>query len=62
MNEAHVCDIKEIFIQLNNSLYFKLCQIIEIEELSLGETYDREKMIKSLKKYITALDYAEKTY
>lgn len=62
MNEAHVCDIKEIFILLNNSLYFKLCQIIEIEELFLGETYDREKMIKSLNKYITALDYAEKTY
>ena len=62
MNEAHVCDIKEIFILLNNSLYFKLCQITEIEELFLGETYDREKMIKSLNKYITALDYAEKTY
>ena len=60
MNEPHVFTTKEIYLQLDNPLQFRLCRIKEIEDSFIAKISGREKMSKTLYKYITSLDYAGK--
>ena len=60
MNEPHVFATKEIYLQLDNPLQFRLCRIKEIEDSFIAKINDREKTSKTLYKYITSLDYAGK--
>ena len=62
MNEVHAYGTKQIYLQLDNSLQFRLCGTKEVEEdFFIGEINEREKMSKLLNKYITALHFADKT-
>ena len=56
MSESHVCDTK-----FDNTLRFRLSSINDIKDIFIAEIHDREKMGKTLNKYITALDYTAKT-
>lgn len=44
----------------DNSLYFRLTGIKEKENFCISEINDREKINKTLNKYITTPEYAEK--
>ena len=61
MDEPHVYDTKQIYLQLENALQFRLCKIKEIEDFFIVKVNDREKMRKILNKYIAGLDYTDKT-
>ena len=60
-NGLHACDIKNVFLQLDNSLQFRLSRIRVIEYIFITEISDIEKMCKTLNKCITTLAYADKT-
>ena len=64
MNEPRLYDTKQIYLQLDNPLQFKLCIMKEVEDFFSAGISDREKMSKALNKYITitALDQADKTF
>ena len=51
---------KEIFLQLDNLLQFRLTRLKEIERFFIPEVNGREKMRNTLNKYITALAYKDK--
>ena len=51
---------KEIFLQLDNLLQFRLTRLKEIEHFFIAEVNGREKMPNTLNKYITALAYKDK--
>ena len=61
MSEAHMCDTKEIFHQLNITLWLRLVRIKETEKIFVTKISNRENISKTLNKYITTLDYADKT-
>lgn len=44
----------------DNSLYFRLTGIKEKENFCISEINDREKINKTLNKYITTPEYADK--
>ena len=48
MNEPHVYATKQIYLQLDNPLQFRLSKIKEIEDSFIAENSDREKMSKTL--------------
>ena len=60
-NGLYVCDIKKVFLQLDNSLQLRLSRIKVIEYILITQISDIEKMCKTLNKYITTLAYADKT-
>ena len=41
MSGPHVCDTKDIFLQLDNPLRFRLSRIKEIEDFCITEVNDR---------------------
>ena len=49
------------FFQLGNTLQFTLSKSKDIEDFFIAEINNREKTIKKLNKYITPLDYTDKT-
>ena len=59
MDEPHMCDTKQIYLQLDNFLQCRFSTIEEIEDFIL-EISDREKMSIIISTYITVLDYADK--
>ena len=59
MDEPHMCDTKQIYLQLDNFLQCRFSTIEEIEDFIL-EISDREKMSIIISMYITVLDYADK--
>ena len=61
MSQAHVCDTKVIFHQSDNLLHFRLSRIKDTEDFFITEINGKEKIIQTLSKYITALDYGDKT-
>ena len=62
MNKVHVYNTKQIYIQLDNPLQLRLDKIKEKEHFFIVEINDRQKLSKALTKYITVLDYADKTF
>ena len=54
-----MCDTKEIFHRSYNPLWFRLSRTEEIFLLSKSLT---ENISKTLSKYITELDYVDKTF
>ena len=56
INEQHGRDHKEIFLQLDKPLRFRLNRIREIEELSIAESDDGENMSRKRNKYVTERD------
>ena len=59
MDEPHMCDTKQIYLQLDNFLQCRFSTIEEIEDFIL-EISDREKMSIIISTHITVLDYADK--
>ena len=59
MDEPHMCDTKQIYLQLDNFLQCRFSTIEEIEDFIL-EISGREKMSIIISTYITVLDYADK--
>ena len=55
MNEPHVHEEKQIYLQLDNALQFRLSRIKEIKHFYNVEIHDREKMSKTLNKHIAVL-------
>ena len=53
--------IKQIYLQLENALQFRLGRIKRIEDFFIVEINDGLKMSRTLNKYIIVLDYADKT-
>ena len=60
MNKLHIYDNKRIYPQLHNILKFRTSRIKEIEDFFISKIDEIEKMSKTLNKYITAFDYADK--
>ena len=60
MNESYACDTKQMYLQLGNSLQFRLSKIKDIEDFLNTEIIDREKMSKTLNKDIAVLDYGNR--
>ena len=59
MNEVHVCNIEQIYSQLNNILQFSLSRILE--DFFIAEINKREKRNEVLDKYTTAFDRVDNT-
>ena len=53
--------MKKILHQLDKPLQFRLCRLKKAKDFFIVEINDRAKMSKPPNKYITALDYADKT-
>ena len=53
--------MKKILHQLDKPLQFRLCRLKKTKDFFIVEINDRAKMSKPPNKYITALDYADKT-
>ena len=47
----HMCGVQFFFLQLDNTLEFRLSKIKEIEDFFIAEISDKEKMSKTLNKY-----------
>ena len=60
-NEPHLCDTKHVYLQLDNTLQFRISRTNEID-FFIAEISDREKICKTLNKYTTVLDYVYKTF
>ena len=58
---SHMYDTKEVFLQLDDPLGVRLIRIKEIRGFFIAEVNDRGKMSKTLNKFITAIDYADKS-
>ena len=43
MNESHACDTKQTYLQLDNTLLFRLSRIKEIEDFFIPEINTRER-------------------
>ena len=50
MSRPHVCNIKEIFLQLDDPLRFRFIRIKGIEDISITQINEREKMSKKFNK------------
>ena len=59
MHEPHLYDTKQIYLQLDNAMQFRLCTIEEIKDSCNAETNNQGKMSKTLNKCSTVLNYAE---
>ena len=59
MSEGHVCDTKDIFLQIGNRVRFRIIRIKEIEKFFNAKISVREKLSKTLKKYILAIYCAD---
>ena len=63
MNEPHLYDINQIYLQSDSALYFRLTKMKYIEDFSIAEINGIEKMNKKKKvsnnKYITLFDFAK---
>ena len=55
MSEVQMCDTS-----LDKPLSFRRSRIKEIEDFFIAEINDREKIVKTLHRYITTVDYADK--
>ena len=51
---------KQFYPQVDNTLQGKLVRIKEIEHFSIEEINDKDMMRKTLNKYITIRDYADR--
>ena len=56
MSEAYICDTT-----LDNPLWFRLSRIKETEDFFTANINGREKIGKALNRYITGLNYTEKS-
>lgn len=60
MNKLHMYGTKQVYLQLDNALQFRVNWIKKIEDVFIAEINDRKKMNKAINKHIAVLDYAEK--
>ena len=61
MNMPRVHDPKQIYLQLENTLQFRLNRMKETEDFFIAEINDKKKMSNPLNKYVTILYDVDKT-